>query len=46
LRAENSRFIHKLIPNSDLVIIENMRHLIEEEILDQFKSRLKHHLLS
>ena len=46
LRAENSRFIHKLIPNSDLVIIENMRHLIEEEILDQFKSRLKRHLLS
>ena len=46
LRAENSRFIHKLIPNSDLVIIDNMRHLIEEEILDQFKSRLKRHLLS
>lgn len=46
LRAENSRFMHKLIPNSDLVIIENMRHLIEEEILDQFKAKLKHHLLS
>ena len=46
LRAENSRFMHKLIPNSDLVIIENMRHLIEEEILDQFKDKLKHHLLS
>ena len=46
LRAENSRLMHKLIPNSDLVIIENMRHLIEEEILDQFKAKLKHHLLS
>jgi len=46
LRAENSRFMHKLIPNSDLVIIENMRHLIEEEMLDQFKAKLKHHLLS
>jgi pimeloyl-ACP methyl ester carboxylesterase len=46
LRAENSRFMNKLIPNSDLVIIENMRHLIEEEILDQFKAKLKHHLLS
>ncbi|MDB2570112.1 alpha/beta hydrolase [Gammaproteobacteria bacterium] len=46
LRAENSRFLHKLIPNSDLVIIENMRHLIEEEMLDQFKAKLKHHLLS
>ena len=46
LRAENSRFMHKLIPNSDLVIIKNMRHLIEEEILDQFKAKLKHHLLS
>ena len=46
LRAENSRFMHKLIPNSDLVIIENMRHLIEEEIFDQFKAKLKHHLLS
>ncbi|MDA0949587.1 MAG: alpha/beta hydrolase [Proteobacteria bacterium] len=46
LQVENSRFLHKLIPNSDLVIIENMRHLIEEEILDQFKAKLKHHLLS
>ncbi|MDB2704347.1 alpha/beta hydrolase [Gammaproteobacteria bacterium] len=46
LQVKNSRFLHKLIPNSDLVIIENMRHLIEEEILDQFKAKLKHHLLS
>ena len=46
LQVENSRFLHKLIPNSDLVIIENMQHLIEEEILDQFKAKLKHHLLS
>ena len=46
LSAENSRYMHQLIPKSDLVIIKNMRHLIEEEILDQFKTKLKHHLLS
>jgi len=46
LSAENSRYMHQLIPKSDLVIIRNMRHLIEEEILDQFKAKLKHHLLS
>ena len=46
LKSENSRFMHKLIPNSELIIIGNMRHLIEEEILDQFKGRLKDHLLN
>ena len=46
LQAENSIFIHKLISNSELIIIDNMRHLIEEEILDQFKDKLKDHLLN
>ena len=40
------QIFEQFIPNSDLVIIKNMRHLIEEEILDQFKAKLKHHLLS
>jgi len=46
LKVENSKFINKLIPNSNLIIISNMRHLIEEEILDQFKDKLKIHLSS
>ncbi|MDB3996805.1 alpha/beta hydrolase [Gammaproteobacteria bacterium] len=44
LNVSNSKLMNKLIPNSDLIIIPNMRHLIEEEILDQFKDRLKIHL--
>ena len=46
LKVENSKFMNKLIPNSNLIIISNMRHLIEEEILDQFKDKLKIHLSS
>jgi pimeloyl-ACP methyl ester carboxylesterase len=46
LQPENSRFMNKLIPNSELIIIDNMRHLIEDEILDQFKEKLKDHLLN
>jgi hypothetical protein len=36
--------MQKLIRNSKLIVIPNMRHLIEEEILDQFKDRLINHL--
>jgi len=36
--------MNKLIPNSELIVIDNMRHLIEEEILDQFKEKLLEHL--
>tara|TARA_B100000085_G_scaffold129049_1_gene117472 strand:+ start:2690 stop:3622 length:933 start_codon:yes stop_codon:yes gene_type:complete len=46
LKVENSKFMNKLIPNSNLIVISNMRHLIEEEILDQFKDKLKIHLSS
>ena len=46
LKVENSKFMNKLIPNSNLIVISNMRHLIEEEILDQFKDKLKTHLSS
>ncbi len=35
--------MNKLIPNSELIVIDNMRHLIEEEILDQFKEKLLEH---
>ena len=44
LNVKNSYFMNKLIANSDLIVIPNMRHLIEEEILDQFKDKLKLHL--
>ena len=42
--VKNSRLMQKLIRNSKLIVIPNMRHLIEEEILDQFKDRLINHL--
>ena len=44
LNVKNSYLMNKLIPDSDLIVIPNMRHLIEEEILDQFKDKLKIHL--
>jgi len=44
INVKNSHKMHQLIPNSELVIIPNMRHLIEEEILDQFKDKLVSHL--
>ena len=31
LKADNSRFMNKLIPNSKLIIIDDMRHLIEDK---------------
>ena len=46
INVKNSYKMHQLIPNSELVIIPNMRHLIEEEILDQFKDKLVSHLAS
>ena len=42
--VKNAYKMEKLIPNSKLVVITNMRHLIEEEILDQFKEDLLLHL--
>ena len=44
LNVKNSYLMNELIPDSDLIVIPNMRHLIEEEILDQFKDKLKIHL--
>ena len=41
---KNAYKMHKLIPASELIIIEDMRHLIEQPILDQFKDRLIIHL--
>jgi pimeloyl-ACP methyl ester carboxylesterase len=35
--VKNAYRMHKLIQESKLIVIPNMRHLIEEEILDQFK---------
>ena len=44
INVKNSYLMKRLIPTSELIIINNMRHLIEEEILDQFKERLLQHL--
>ena len=42
--VKNAYRMHKLIQESKLIVIPNMRHLIEEEILDQFKQDLLIHL--
>ena len=42
--VKNAYKMKRLIPNSKLIVIPNMRHLIEEEILDQFKEDLLMHL--
>jgi pimeloyl-ACP methyl ester carboxylesterase len=42
--VKNAYRMEKLIPNSKLIVIPNMRHLIEEEILDQFKQEMLDHL--
>ena len=44
INVKNAYKMKKLIPQSKLKIIPNMRHLIEEEILDQFKEDLLTHL--
>jgi len=44
INVKNSYLMNRLISNSELIIINNMRHLIEEEILDQFKEKLLQHL--
>ena len=44
IHVKNAYKMHKLIPHSKLKIIENMRHLIEPEILDQFEGMLLEHL--
>ena len=44
IRLKNAYKMHKLIPQSNLKIIDDMRHLIEPEILRQFESDLLDHL--
>lgn len=44
IHVKNAYKMHKLIPHSKLKIIENMRHLIEPEVLNQFEGMLLEHL--
>ena len=44
IHVRNAYKMHKLIPHSRLQIIDNMRHLIEPEILMQFEGALLNHL--
>ena len=46
IHVRNAYYSHDIIANSDLVIIENMGHLIEEEVFVQFKEDLVEHLKS
>ena len=44
IRLKNAYRMHKLIPHSKLKIIDDMKHLIEPEILNQFQAILLNHL--
>ena len=44
IKVKNAFHTHKLIKNSNLKVIKNMSHLIEEPIFDQFKIDLINHL--
>ena len=44
IQLKNAYKMHKLMPHSQLEIIDNMRHLIEPEILSQFEEVLLGHL--
>jgi len=44
IKLRNAYRMHKLIPHSKLKIIDDMRHLIEPEILVQFEGMLLDHL--
>jgi pimeloyl-ACP methyl ester carboxylesterase len=44
VKPKNAFHSHKLIPNSKLLMIENMGHLIEEPVFNKFKNELIQHL--
>lgn len=44
IQLKNAYKMHKLMPHSQLEIIDNMRHLMEPEILSQFEEVLLGHL--
>ena len=44
IKVKNAFHTHKLIKNSNLKVVNNMGHLIEEPIFDQFKIDLINHL--
>ena len=44
IKVKNAFHTHKLIKNSKLKVINNMGHLIEEPVFNQFKIVLKSHL--
>lgn len=44
INVSNAYKMHKIIPNSELVVIPRMRHLIEPEILQIFEKKLLNHL--
>ena len=44
LKVRNAYKMHELIPNSELLIIDDMRHMIEPPIFKQFEQKLLDHL--
>ena len=44
VKPKNAFHSHKLISNSELLMVENMGHLIEEPVFNKFKDKLIQHL--
>ena len=44
VKPKNAFHANKLIANSELLMIENMGHLIEEPVFNKFKDQLIQHL--
>jgi len=44
IKVKNAYIAHKYIPNSKLVIVKGMKHLIEEPVFQEFKEDLYNHL--
>ena len=44
VKPKNAFHSHKLISNSELLMVENMGHLIEEPVFNKFKEELIQHL--
>ena len=44
IKVKNAYKAHKIIKNSELIIIPNMRHLIEPPVFNKFKYNLLNHL--
>ena len=46
IKVKNAYIAHENIPNSKLIIVKGMKHLIEEPVFHEFKEDLYEHLIN